>query len=76
MIALNNVNPNFMKEIFYISPHNTDRKHVIFVWSRKTTKYGDKSLRVLGPHLWKSLPEKIKSTTSILIFKAFDKTWF
>ena len=43
---------------------------------RKATKYGDKSLRALGPHLWNSLPQKIKSTTSILVFTDLIKTWF
>ena len=47
-----NLNPNFMKEIFYISPHG------IFVQSRKTIKYGDESLNSLGPHLWNSPSEK------------------
>ena len=51
-----------MEEIFYISPHNT--QYLIYwvqsisVQSRKTTKYGDKSLRALGPYLWNSLSEK------------------
>ena len=39
-------------------------------------KHGNKSLRALGPHLWNSLAEKMKSTTSIFIFKDFIKTWF
>ena len=52
-----NINPNFMKEIIYISPHNIHRRHDIIVQSQKTTKYGDKSLRVMSPHLWNLLPE-------------------
>ena len=37
-----------MKEIFYYSPHSTHRRHDIFVHSRKTAKYSDKSLKTLG----------------------------
>ena len=71
--ALNNLNPNFMKEIFYISPRNTHRKHDIFFQIRKTTKYGDNSLRAMGPHLENSLPEKNKFTTSYLHSKILSK---
>ena len=69
-----------MEEIFYISPHNT--QYLIYwvqsisVQSRKTTKYGDKSLRALGPYLWNSLSEKINSRISIFVFKNFIKTWY
>ena len=74
--TLDNLNPKLMEKILYISPHNAHRRHDIFVQSRKTTKYGDKNLTALGPHLWKSLSEKIKSIISIFIFKNFIKTWF
>ena len=43
---------------------NPERKHDIFVHSRNTSNYGDRSLRALGTHTWNSLPENIKSTTS------------
>lgn len=39
-----------MKEIFYVSSHNTHRRHDIFVQNQKTTKHDDKSLRALDPH--------------------------
>ena len=71
--TVNNLNPDFMKDIFYYSPYNTHRKYDIFVYSRNTSSFGDKSLRALGPHIWNSLPESIKSTDSISIFKSFIK---
>ena len=74
--TLNNLNPIFMREIFYFSPYKTHRKYDIFVQNRNTSKYGDKSLRALGPHVWNSLPESIKSTNSISAFKNYIKTWF
>ena len=51
-----------MKEMFYLSPHEKHKKYYLFVHSHKhnTTKYGTYSLRVLGPHIWTSSPEKIK----------------
>ena len=58
--TLNDINLNYMKEIFYLSPHETDKKCDLFAYRRNTKKYGNHSLRVLGPHIWNSLPEEIK----------------
>ena len=71
--TLNNLNPNFMIDIFNFCPYSTHRKHDIFVHSPNTLNYGDRNLRALGPHTWNSLPETIKSTTSIIIFKDIIK---
>ena len=73
--TVNNLNPDFMKDIFYYSPYNTHRKYDIFVYSRNTSSFGDKSLWALGPHTWNSLPESIKSTDSISVFKSFIRNW-
>ena len=73
--TLNDINPNYMKEIFYLSPHETHKKYDLFVHSRNTTKYGNHSLRVLGPHIWNSLPEEIKKVSSLDAFKNYIKSW-
>ena len=54
----------------------THRKHDIFVHPRKTANYGDKSLKSVGSHIWNSLPDEIKATTSLSIFKKFIKNCF
>ena len=69
--TLNDINPNYMKEIFYLSPHETHKKYDLFVHSRNTTKYGNHSLRVLGPHFWNSLPEEIKKLSSLNAIKNY-----
>ena len=74
--TLNDLNPTFMKNIFNFSPQCTHKKHDIFVHRRKTANYGDKSLKSVGPHIWNSLPDEIKATTSLSIFKKFIKNWF
>ena len=53
-----------MKEIFFISPHDTHRRNEIFVQSQKKKKknYGNESLRALFLPLWNILSEKNKST--------------
>ena len=74
--TLNDINPNYMKEIFHISPYETHKKHDLFVHSRNTTKFGNHSLKVLGAHIWNALPEEIKKLTSLSAFKHFTKSWF
>ena len=39
--TLNDVNLNYMKEIFYLSPHEINEKYDLFVYCRNTTKYGN-----------------------------------
>ena len=74
--TLTDLNPSFMKDIFHFSPYCSHKKRDIFVHPRNTVTYGDKSLKSFGPHIWNSLPEQIKTTTSISIFKNFMKSWF
>ena len=67
--TLNIINPNYMKEIFYLFPHEIHKKYDLFVHSRNTTKYDNHSLRVVGPHIWNSSPEEIKQLSSLNAFK-------
>jgi len=73
--TLNDMNPTYMKEIFYLSPYETHKKYDLYVQKRNTTKYGNHSLRVLGASIWNSLPEKIKKISSLYEFKNFIKEW-
>ena len=73
--TLNDTNPNYMEEIFYLSPHETHKKYDLFVHHCNTTKYGNHSLRVPGPHIWNSLPEEIKQLSSLNTFKNYIKSW-
>ena len=74
--TLNDINPNYMKNIFHLSPYETHKKYDLYVHPRNTTKYGNQSLKVFGAHVWNSLPEKIKRLTSMNAFKNFIKSWF
>ena len=73
--TLNSLNPEFMREIFCTSPYLTHRKNNLLVPSRRTTKFGNNSLRVLGPHLWNSLPKNVKEITLSQKFIEIIKTW-
>ena len=73
--TLNYLNPEYMKEIFYYKTTNlTHGAFNIKVKQNNTTKYGNKSLRSLGPHIWNTLPKQIKEETDYNKFNV-DK-WF
>ena len=57
--ALDNLSPAFMEEIFHRTKWLRHRPNNIQVNVCKTAKYGDKSLRTFGPHIWNSLPDHI-----------------
>ena len=63
------------RRTIYLSPHETQKKYDLFVHNRNATKYGNNSLRVLGLHIWNSLPEEIKQLSSLNAFKNYLKSW-
>ena len=64
--TLNNMNPEYMKEIFHKTAFMTYRPLNLEVTKNHTTKYGNKSLRCLGPHIRNSLPNQIKKKPTTL----------
>ena len=66
--TLNNQNPTFMRETFNQSPYVSHEKQNLFVQIHKTAAFGDKSFKTLGPQIWNSLPEKVKSETNLADF--------
>ena len=75
--TLNKLNPSYMQNIFYKSNNRRSDRFKYNIESQKfnTSKYGKKSLRVLGPILWNSLPNNIKSSQSLLEFKNLIRKW-
>ena len=67
--TLNDVNPQFMKNIFQRTKWLTHKPSNLKVNPHNTVKYGDKSLATLGPHIWNSLPEKVKTEIDFVDFK-------
>ena len=74
--TLNDSNPVFMKDIFHYCQSKSHNEHNLHVHSRNTSRYGNNSLRVLGAHIWNSLPENIKCTDSVYELKNFLKGWY
>jgi len=66
--TLNDLNPDYMKEIFTINTRKDDNSKLL-VKSRATKKYGKYSLRSLGPKIWNKIPQNIKDAGSLNIFK-------
>ena len=64
--TLNNMNPEYMKEIFHEAVFTTHRTLNLEVNENHTTKYGIKSQRYLGFHTWSSLPNKLKKKSTTL----------
>ena len=69
--TMNNLNPSYMNEIFYKTNNRSSErfKYNIQTQAFKQVRFGRKSLRVLGPILWNSLPNELKSLTSLNSFK-------
>ena len=49
--TLDDLNPNFLKEIFYCPQNLTHRKCNIYVYSQNTKKIGNKNLSSVGAHI-------------------------
>ena len=74
--SLNKLNPHFMKDLFNKRNTFERRKNNLEIPRRNTVKFGDNSVKSLGPHIWNSLPEEIKSEQSYEKFKGFIETWY
>ena len=73
--TVNNLNPDFMKNIFTSKQNARVRPHDLLVRSHNTATYGDKSLKIVGPKIWNALPTEIKRETSLSKFKEYVKLW-
>ena len=65
-----------MKNIFYKTTNLTHRPSSIKVNQNDATKYGNKSQRSLGPHIWNSLLKQIEEETGYNKFKNYIDKWF
>ena len=75
--TLNNLNPRYTKSIFYKKNNRTSNRRAnnLEVNKFNSVKYGRNSLRSLGPLLWNSLPNDVRSFNSLDKFKGFMKNW-
>ena len=73
----NNLSPNFMETIFPISKHNYNlRMDSSFQTTNvHTVSYGTETISFRGPRTWSIVPNEIKCSSSLRIFKAKIKNW-
>ena len=77
--TLNDLNPSFMKNIFKLKINAREYRDKyklnldIPKWNQKTLGY--KSLKVLGPKIWKNFPYHVKSSDNLNTFKKILKNW-
>ena len=69
-------NPDFMYTYFKKDSHSHKIKNDSVINRVKTTMFGEKGLRSLGPKIWNSLLEDVKDLTSLQKFTEFIKTWY
>ena len=74
--TINDMNPEFMKDIFIKNQKSRSNPNNLKVHYHRTTKYGDRTLKTLGPKIWNMLPTKMKNETSFQKFKEYINTWF
>ena len=72
----NNLNPAFMKNLFAKWEVSKRKNSNLEISKRNTVKYGDKSIRSHGPHIWNGLTEEIKNENSYNKFKEYLNTWY
>ena len=77
--TLNNLNPSFMKEIFELRvssrPVREHYKLNLNIERKRQVTFGTKSLESLGPKFWNNLPNHIKPTENLNVFKKLLKKW-
>ena len=77
--TLNDLNPSFMKDIFI---QNNDCRHRrenqvnnIAHNRPNQVKFGERSLKTLGPKIWNCLPSNLKNAENLATFKSLIKSW-
>lgn len=70
------MNPQYIKNLFTRHNKSKGRQNDHVVYAGKTVTYDNKSIGVLGPHIWYILPNIIKSAISSSQFKNLLKLWF
>ena len=60
-----------MKTLVENRLNSRTRNNDLMIPFRNTVTFGDKSIRCLGPHIWNTLPDEIKSESSYEKFKSF-----
>ena len=71
------MNLSFMNEIFRerVNMYNLRNNNELVLPRIKTVNFGSESIRYRGLQLWFSLPQDIRNTESLSLFKSKIKKW-
>ena len=76
--TLHQLNPCFISNIFEVKstdrPIRSQQYLNLKVVRANQVKFGEKSLRILGPKIWNRLPPHIKNAENLSAFKRLIKT--
>ena len=72
-----NLNPSFMKDIFVERTENYNLRsgNTLQLPKARTTTYGIESVSFLGSLLWHALPESLKKSENLAVFKRKLRSW-
>ena len=62
--SVNKLNPVYRKSLFENTVNSKRYKDDLKVPIQNSVTFGDKNVRVLGPHIWNMLPAELKGETS------------
>ena len=62
--SVNKLNPVYMQSLFEKNINSKRYKDDLKVAIRNSVTFGEKSARVLGPHIWNMLPAELKREAS------------
>ena len=71
------LNPAFMSDSFVLRnvPYDMRDKSILHMPNFNTVRYGKKSFRYYGSHIWNHLPAEYKAAKSKRMFKNLLKLW-
>ncbi len=73
--TINNLNAPYMKEVFKLNTRRAETgSERLVVQGQISKKYGSYTLRSLGPKIWNKLPNDIKHSKNLVVFKNMIKT--
>ena len=75
--AVNDLSPPILKNVFQVKggPYNLRRGTTLITRNVNTTSYGIETLSFRGPKLWEIVPDDIKNSNSLSVFKTKIKQW-
>ena len=72
------LSPSIMKNVFHLNtniPYNLRSRSELYSRNPKTVKYGTETISYLAPKIWSLVPNAIKSSKSLDVFKSKIKQW-